>query len=152
MRKAQKRKSFFIFWLTCITCIFTKRNYRITLFATNASRFLLPLASRPVDTGHGPTQEPASAELHLPDNAGIDQESDDALDGQAVQRESYTFPVSLRDMRQGLPASRHLAEAHATRVRQGAQVQVSVLRPQDQATWQFVPAYPHQSSRKECLL
>lgn len=55
-------------------------------------------------------------------------------------------------MRQGLSASRHLAETHATRVRQGTTIQVPVLRPQNQATRQSVSAYSHQSSREECLL
>lgn len=127
--------------VTCINSIFTNAIIA-SLFATNAPRFLLPLASRPIDTAHDSAQEPATAELHLPYNT-IDEESDDVVDGQAVQRESNTFPVSLRDMRQGLPASRHFAETHATRVWQGTQVQVSVLRPQNQATWQFVPAHPY---------
>lgn len=151
IRKAQKRKAT-SFSDLLVLLVFSRTQLSHLFVATNVPRFLLPLASRPVDSAHDSAQEPASAELHLPDNANVAQEPEHVVDGRPVQRQSYTFLVSLRDMRQGLPASRHFAETHATRVRQGAQVQVPVLRPQDQATWQFVSAYPHQSSRKERLL
>lgn len=141
IRKAQKRKAI-SFSDLLVLLVFSRTQSSHLFFATNVPRFLLPLASRPIGTAHDSAQEPVSAELPLPDNANVDQEPDHVVDDRP-ERRFYTFPISLRDMRQGLPASRHFAETHATRVRQGTQVQVPVLRSQDQATWQFVPAYSH---------
>lgn len=59
---------------------------------TNASRFLLPLACRAVDTAHTDyAQESAARALFAIDD--VDQ-GPDALDDQAERRE-YPIPVSL---------------------------------------------------------
>lgn len=112
---------------------------------TNVPRFLLAVTCRPTDTLHHYAEE-LSKELQLPD-AAFDEELGDFLDGEAGR-----VSVSVRDVRQRVPASGHLGQAHQTRVRQGAAVQVSLLHPQNQAARQSLSTHSNQSSRQERLL
>lgn len=90
--------------------------------------------------------EELSKELQLPDDTA-DQGPGQLLDGEAGR-----VSVSLRDMRQGLPTPRHSGQTHEARVRQGAAVQMSLLRSQNQATWKSLSAHTNQSSWQKRVL
>lgn len=66
--------------------------------------------------------EELSKELQLPDDTA------DQGPGQLLDDEEGRVSLSLRDLRQGLPTSRHTGQTHEARVRQGAAVQMSLLR------------------------
>lgn len=144
-RNAIKRNVLDRSWISYLTKYFPIRRVARLCSSTNAARFLLPVTCRHTDPVHDYAEE-LSKELQLPDDAS-DQGPGDPLDGEAGR-----VSVSVRDLRQRVSASRHTGQTHQARVWQGAAIQMSLLRSQNQTAWQSLSTYSNQSSWQERVL